>query len=85
MIRSQNATRAQLGRSQNEIMSVLYIAVPLALVVALIAVIAFVIQVRTGQYDDLETPAHRMLFDDEPAASEKLADKGQANEKNEVH
>jgi cbb3-type cytochrome oxidase maturation protein len=45
-------------------MSVLYIAIPVALVVALIAVIAFVAQVRNGQYDDLETPAHRMLFDD---------------------
>lgn len=45
-------------------MSVLFIAVPIALVVALVAVITFAIQVRNGQYDDLETPAHRMLFDD---------------------
>lgn len=45
-------------------MSVLYIAIPVALVVALIAVVAFAMQVRSGQYDDLETPAHRMLFDD---------------------
>ncbi|MCP4099098.1 MAG: cbb3-type cytochrome oxidase assembly protein CcoS [Planctomycetaceae bacterium] len=45
-------------------MSVLYIAVPLALVVALIAIIAFVFQVRGGQYDDLQTPAHRVLVDD---------------------
>jgi cbb3-type cytochrome oxidase maturation protein len=45
-------------------MSVLYLAIPVALVVALIAVIAFVVQVRNGQYDDLETPARRMLFDD---------------------
>ncbi len=46
-------------------MSVLYIAVPLALFVAAMAIIAFVFQVRSGQYDDLETPAHRILFDDE--------------------
>jgi cbb3-type cytochrome oxidase maturation protein len=45
-------------------MSVLYLAIPVALIVALIAVIAFVVQVRNGQYDDLETPARRMLFDD---------------------
>lgn len=45
-------------------MSVLYIALPVALVVALIAVIAFVVQVRSGQFDDLETPPRRMLFDD---------------------
>ena len=45
-------------------MSVIYIALPIALLVALIAVIAFVMQVRSGQFDDLETPPRRMLFDD---------------------
>lgn len=45
-------------------MSVLYIALPIALFLALIAVIAFVLQVRSGQFDDLETPPRRMLFDD---------------------
>lgn len=45
-------------------MSVLYIALPVALVLAVIAVIAFVVQVRSGQFDDLETPPRRMLFDD---------------------
>jgi len=45
-------------------MSVLYIAIPIALALAVIAVIAFVMQVRGGQFDDLETPPRRMLFDD---------------------
>ena len=45
-------------------MSVLYVALPVALILAVIAVIAFVVQVRTGQFDDLETPPRRMLFDD---------------------
>ncbi len=45
-------------------MSVLYIAIPVALVVASIAVVAFIIQVRNGQYDDLDTPARRMLYDE---------------------
>ena len=45
-------------------MSVLYVALPVALVLAVIAVIAFVVQVRSGQFDDLETPPRRMLFDD---------------------
>ncbi|MDB4540026.1 cbb3-type cytochrome oxidase assembly protein CcoS [Saprospiraceae bacterium] len=45
-------------------MSVIYIALPIALVIAFIAVIAFVVQVRSGQFDDLETPPRRMLFDD---------------------
>lgn len=45
-------------------MSVVYIALPVALLLGVIAVVAFVIQVRSGQFDDLETPPRRMLFDD---------------------
>lgn len=46
-------------------MTVLYLLVPLALVLAGCAVMTFAWAVRTGQYEDLETPAVRMLFDDE--------------------
>ncbi|MEQ1692195.1 MAG: cbb3-type cytochrome oxidase assembly protein CcoS [Gemmatimonas sp.] len=45
-------------------MSVLYIVLPLALVVVGIAVFAFVWSARSGQYDDMDTPAVRMLHDD---------------------
>ena len=46
-------------------MSVLYVAIPAALVISLVAVVAFVRQVRSGQFDDLETPPRRILFDDD--------------------
>ena len=46
-------------------MSVIFIVLPLALVVVLIAVIAYVWSARNGQFDDLDTPAVRMLHDDE--------------------
>lgn len=45
-------------------MSVVYIALPVALALGVVAVAAFVFQVRSGQFDDLETPPRRMLFDD---------------------
>ncbi|MBP6774531.1 MAG: cbb3-type cytochrome oxidase assembly protein CcoS [Gemmatimonadaceae bacterium] len=45
-------------------MSVLFIVLPLALVVVGVAVFAFVWSARSGQMDDLETPAVRMLHDD---------------------
>ncbi|MCC6243621.1 MAG: cbb3-type cytochrome oxidase assembly protein CcoS [Gemmatimonadaceae bacterium] len=45
-------------------MSVLYIVLPLALVIVAGAVFAFVWSARSGQMDDLETPAVRMLHDD---------------------
>lgn len=45
-------------------MSVLYIMVPLAVILAGVFVVGFLWAVREGQYDDVETPAHRMLQDD---------------------
>ena len=46
-------------------MSALYIALPVALLLALIGVAAFIWSVRTGQMDDLETPALRLLGEDD--------------------
>ena len=48
-------------------METVYVLLPLGLVLAAVAVGMFVWAVRRGQFDDLETPAMRMLFDDEPA------------------
>ncbi len=45
-------------------MTILFILVPVALGVVLIAGVAFVWATRRGQFDDLETPALRMLRDD---------------------
>lgn len=46
-------------------MNVLYVLVPLALALALGGVAAFRWAVRDGQFDDVETPALRVLLDDE--------------------
>lgn len=45
-------------------MTVLFVVLPLALIFAAGAVLAFIWCARTGQFDDLTTPAHRMLHDD---------------------
>ncbi|MEW4456017.1 cbb3-type cytochrome oxidase assembly protein CcoS [Bremerella sp. JC817] len=47
-------------------MSVVFIALPIALLLAGLAVWGFIWSVKQGQYDDLETPAVRMLQDDDP-------------------
>lgn len=52
-------------------MSILYVAVPIALLLATGAVAGCVWAIRTGQYEDLETPAVRILFDDNPPASRR--------------
>jgi cbb3-type cytochrome oxidase maturation protein len=44
---------------------VIFVLLPLALLIAAIAVGLFIWAARTGQFDDLDTPAVRMLFDDE--------------------
>jgi len=46
-------------------MTILYLILPLALVFACAAVIAFVWTVRSGQLDDVDTPPRRILFEDE--------------------
>jgi len=46
--------------------SIFYILVPAALVLAGLGVLAFRWAVRDGQFDDVETPALRILLDDEP-------------------
>lgn len=46
-------------------MSVLYLLVPLALIVAGAALWGFFWTIHDGQMDDLDSPAYRMLWDDE--------------------
>ncbi len=46
-------------------MSILYVLIPLALVVLGVAVWAFFWAVGSGQFDDLDTPAMRIILDDD--------------------
>ena len=46
-------------------MEILYLLVPLAVVLAGVIVWAFLWSIRSGQFDDLEGPAHRILMDDD--------------------
>ncbi|MGD9790509.1 MAG: cbb3-type cytochrome oxidase assembly protein CcoS [Phycisphaerales bacterium] len=45
-------------------MTILYVIVPLALLFAGAAVVAFIWATRDGQMDDLDTPPARILDDD---------------------
>ncbi len=51
-------------------MEALFVLLPLALLVAAIAVGFFIWAARSGQFDDLDTPPVRILFDDEPSPVE---------------
>lgn len=52
-------------------MSIIFVVIPLALVVVAAAVAAFVWAASRGQFDDLDTPAVRLLGDDEGRAERR--------------
>jgi cbb3-type cytochrome oxidase maturation protein len=53
-------------------MESLYLLIPLAVILAGLAVAALLWAVKTGQYEDLEGPAYRILMDDDEAPREVL-------------
>ncbi|GGG58923.1 cbb3-type cytochrome oxidase assembly protein CcoS [Bizionia arctica] len=46
-------------------MSVIYILLSISIIVAVFFFIAFILAVKSGQFDDSYTPSVRMLFEDE--------------------
>ena len=46
-------------------MPALYVMIPAALLIVAICIFIFFLAVDSGQYDDLDSPAHSILFDDQ--------------------
>lgn len=46
-------------------MEALYLMIPLAMVLLVLIVTAFWWTIKSGQYDDMEGPSHRILMDDD--------------------
>ena len=46
-------------------MTIIFVLIPLGLTLLAVAVLAFFWAVRNGQFDDMETPAWRILLDDD--------------------
>ena len=46
-------------------MDILYLLIPVSLIIVAIAIWVFMWAIRSGQYEDLEGPAHRILMDDD--------------------
>lgn len=57
-------------------MDVLYLLIPLSVLLVLVIGVLFWWSLRSGQFDDLEGPAFRVVRDDDtpPPADEPLAD-----------
>ncbi len=46
-------------------MDVLFLLIPVSIVFLSLAVTALMWSIKSGQYDDLDSPAHQILFDDD--------------------
>lgn len=46
-------------------MDIIFLLIPIAIILAGCAIWAFFWSVNTGQYEDLESPAHSILFEDD--------------------
>jgi cbb3-type cytochrome oxidase maturation protein len=60
-------------------MDIIYILVPLSIGLILIAMLIFFWAVRSGQFDDMDSPAHRILFDQDETPGQDFADVNPAN------
>ena len=63
-------------------MSVIYLLISVSIFVAICFFIAFIVSVKSGQYDDDYTPTVRMLFDDETKITSQ--NKNQSTEEKQV-
>lgn len=65
-------------------MDILYLLIPLSLVFVAVIAYVFLWAVKSGQFEDMEGPAHRILMDDEPASpSDEQASQGKSD--SDVH
>lgn len=62
-------------------MSVIVLLIIFSILVALIFLVAFIWAVRSGQYDDMDSPSVRILFDDQ---SNKTKTEGKNHKKNNL-
>ncbi|RJG09723.1 cbb3-type cytochrome oxidase assembly protein CcoS [Pseudomonas cavernicola] len=60
-------------------MPALYVMIPVALLIVAIAIYIFFWAVDSGQYDDLDGPAHSILFDDEDPQHQAGIDEASSN------
>lgn len=55
-------------------MNILFLLIPIATAIGIVGVTAFIYAVKHGQFEDLSTPAFRILLDDEERKKENEFD-----------
>lgn len=62
-------------------MLIVYLLIPLSIILLAFAVWAFFWAVNNGQFDDLDTPAERILHDDDETVPRKLHETNRSHDK----
>lgn len=62
-------------------MEILYLLIPIAVVVLVVAIGAFMWAIKSGQFEDLEGPAYRILMDDDDPRIPGPATKNEPSER----
>jgi len=62
-------------------MDILYLLIPMSVVLVALIVAAFLWAIRSGQFDDLEGPAHRILLDRDDRPEPSATEKGSPNDR----
>lgn len=52
-------------------MEILFLLIPVSVVVVAVIAAAFLWAVKSGQFEDMEGPAHRILMDDDAPTKQK--------------
>ena len=63
-------------------MSVIYVLLIISILIAVVFLIAFIVAVKNGQFDDDYTPSVRMLFEDEIVKEKSTSQESVKNPKN---
>jgi cbb3-type cytochrome oxidase maturation protein len=58
-------------------MDMIVVLIPIALFLGLLGLAAFLWSLKSGQFDDLDGAAHRILFDDDPPPPPPSAREGE--------
>ena len=62
-------------------MDAIYLLIPIAILLAALAIAIFFWAVRSGQFDDLEGPAHKILMEDKGRSdNDQLKNNGSGND-----
>ena len=67
-----------MEQKKQEIMEALFVLIIASVIIAVGFLIAFIWNVKDGQYDDDYTPSVRMLFDDEIIKEKKTSNTNQS-------